>query len=122
MLAPYGVWQQSGETTASVKQAGLQIQHREAPSSRLPVELRALLAEQRGPCKKRRGAPVKMSIELKNAALAAKDGGGTNKDVAKILYGINYPSPQQVKTASKHISVLRKKRVDAASRVPTRTE
>ena len=120
--AASGVWQQSSETATFIKDAGLQIQDPEVPGPRLPGEAGGLLAEPRGSCKKRRGAPVKMSIELKNAALIAKDGGGTNKDVAKLLYNTNYPTPQEVKTAAKHISLLRKKRADAASRVPTRTE
>jgi hypothetical protein len=120
VVAAHSLWHQSSETAASF--ASVQIQAPEAPGRKLSAEEDALLAEPRGPCKKRRGAPVKMSIELKNAALAAKDGGGTNKGVAKILYNTSYPTAQQVRNAAKHISLLRKKRMDGASRVPTRTE
>ena len=45
-----------------------------------------------------------ISSELKRRALEAKNAGATNKRCAQILYGIKYPSPQQVKNVP---SILR---------------
>jgi hypothetical protein len=46
--------------------------------------------------RKKRGRPVKFTLEQKEQALQAKNGGKTNKEVARILYG-SHPTPQQVK-------------------------
>lgn len=45
------------------------------------------------PPQRKRGRPAKISDELKERALAAKGG----KARAQILYGTNYPTPQQIK-------------------------
>jgi hypothetical protein len=58
----------------------------------------------------KRGAPTKIPIARKRAALAVKDAGGSYKDAAKKLYDTLRPTPQQVKNASKHIATLRKDR------------
>lgn len=46
--------------------------------------------------RRRRGRPIEISDELKQKALAVKGG----KARAQILYGIRYPTPQQVKNVS----------------------
>ncbi len=45
------------------------------------------------------GRPAKIGVALKEAAAAAKERGGTWKEVARILYGTQYPTGQQVKNA-----------------------
>ena len=76
------------------------------------------------PRRTRRGAPPKISIERKNAALAVKDAGGSYKDAAKELYDTSYPTVQQVKNASKHIASHRVKQQnpEADLTTPTPTE
>jgi hypothetical protein len=51
------------------------------------------------PPAKKRGRPAKIEASKKRAALAAKESGATGKEVAKILYGVTYPTTQQVKNA-----------------------
>jgi hypothetical protein len=46
---------------------------------------------------KKRGRPQTIPDERKQAALAQKRGGGTNRDAAKALYDVQYPTPQQVR-------------------------
>lgn len=61
---------------------------------------------------KPRGRPQTIPDDLKDEALKAKDGGGTNRDAAKIIYQTNRPSPQQVKNVStilrEHVKKLKK--------------
>lgn len=48
---------------------------------------------------KKRGRPAKIDAGTKQAALAAREHGQTWRAVAKILYGVTYPTAQQVKNA-----------------------
>jgi hypothetical protein len=46
---------------------------------------------------------------MKAAALTLKEGGGTNREVAKMLYNTRYPTPQQVKNVHPILRAFRKK-------------
>jgi hypothetical protein len=48
---------------------------------------------------KKRGRPAEIEAGTKEAALAAREHGQTWRAVAKILYGVAYPTSQQVKNA-----------------------
>jgi hypothetical protein len=48
---------------------------------------------------RKRGRPAAMDNATKEAALAVRAGGGTWKNVAKVLYKVPYPNSQQVKNA-----------------------
>jgi len=50
-----------------------------------------------GDNQKRRGRPVIIPEERKQAAVECKANGGTNRDAAKLIYDTRYPTPQQVK-------------------------
>jgi hypothetical protein len=50
--------------------------------------------------KRPRGRPSKIPVERKIAALNCKEQGGSYRDAARILYGTQYPSEQQVKNVS----------------------
>ena len=66
--------------------------------------------------KRRRGRPVKISDEVKDAAQSAKDS-GTNRDAAIILYDTHYPSPQQVKNTPTILRAHRQKKEKSAASV-----
>jgi hypothetical protein len=48
---------------------------------------------------RKRGRPAAIDNATKDAALAVKAGGGTGRDIAKVLYKTLYPNSQQVKNA-----------------------
>src|SRR6266849_7604423 len=91
----------SGETSETL---GLPIETPQPETSAFPPK------DAGGLRNTRRGASVRIPIERKTAALAAKDAGGSYKDAAKLLYNTPYPTAQQVKNASKHIAGLRASR------------
>lgn len=68
-----------------------------------PCTTQISLAPQSGGTKKR-GRPQTIPDERKQAALAQKREGGTNRDAAKALYGVRFPTPQQVRNVP---SILR---------------
>ena len=49
--------------------------------------------------RKKPGRPAQISVASKEAALAAREQNGSWKDVARILYDVKYPKPQQVKNS-----------------------
>ena len=75
--------------------APAQPQHTAVPDTRVQV--------------RKRGRPQKIPDELKEQAQALKDS-GSNRDAAVILYGTQYPSPQQVKNVSTILREYRKKK------------
>jgi hypothetical protein len=62
--------------------------------------------------KRARGRPAKIAAELKEQARKVKANGGTNRDAAAMLYGVKYPTPQQVKNVC---SLLRKRKPNRTS-------
>ena len=54
------------------------------------------------------GRPTTIPIEKKRQALAAKKEGKTSKECAQILYGIRYPTNQQVKNVTSILRHFRK--------------
>ena len=56
---------------------------------------------------RKRGRPQTIPNERKAAALNCKDGGGTNRDAAQIMYDTKYPSSQQVKNVSTLLRLYR---------------
>ena len=52
------------------------------------------------PNHKKRGRPQTLSNERKTEAAKLKASGGTNKQVAAVIYGTKYPTAQQVKNVT----------------------
>lgn len=48
---------------------------------------------------KKRGRPIEIPVTAKRAAAEVRAGGGTWRDVAKVLYQVPYPTDSQVKNA-----------------------
>ena len=49
------------------------------------------------PVRRKRGRPSRIPDERKEQALAAKRAGASNREVARILYGVKHPSPSQIR-------------------------
>jgi len=67
--------------------------------------------------RKRRGRPTEIPFAAKEAALAIKEAGGTNRAVASKLYNTPYPSVQQVKNVSAILRNYLKSRQTASSSI-----
>jgi len=89
--------------------------YREFPMSEMIASIATYLSEPapEGPPKqaKKRGAPIKISNRLKEAALAAKEKGGTNRDAARILYHTGEPTPQQVRNVPSTLRHYRRQKL-----------
>jgi hypothetical protein len=70
--------------------------------------------------KKKRGRPQTITDEKKAAALQLKKSGGTNKQVAALLYGTKYPTPQQTKNVSAILRHYTRKSKQSSSPVKPR--
>lgn len=75
-------------------------------------------AEAQPVLKKKRGRPQTIPDERKAAALKCKDGGGTLRAAAVIIYSTSYPTPQQVKNVSTLLRIYRAKLEKARSPGP----
>jgi hypothetical protein len=60
---------------------------------------------------RKRGRPIQIDIETKEAALAVKARGGKGTEIARILYKTKYPTVQQVKNVSNILKNYLKVRV-----------
>jgi hypothetical protein len=60
---------------------------------------------------KKRGRPVQIDSARKEAALSAREAGKGGKEVAKALYGVLYPTEQQVKNAPNVLNNYERTRV-----------
>lgn len=75
--------------------------YREFPMNQMIASIAIYLSEpdpkQSSKHNKKRGAPIKISNELKERALEIKARGGSNREAAEVLYHTKRPTPQQVK-------------------------
>ena len=77
-------------------------------------ELSGMAQNAQIPVKKKRGRPPEIPDERKEHAMKEKDAKGTNRDAAKIIYEVLYPTPQQVKNVP---SILRQYRAKVAKSI-----
>ncbi len=72
-------------------------------------------AKNSGDLRKQRGRPQTIPDEKKAAAASLKASGGTNNQVAQVLYSTKRPTPQQVKNVSSHLRAYAAKLNKSAS-------
>jgi hypothetical protein len=69
--------------------------------------------------KRKRGRPQKISDEKKLAAAKLKTDGGTNKEIAAVIYGTKHPSDQQRKNVSAILRHYGKKAAQLKTKFPS---